>query len=240
MAGLAKTVPVVSGTEAGSQESLWRSRTYNARILGSKLPERAGACSAMFGGTASTLLLGLASNYDNLTVGAAYGAKNRRVPLDQNLLIAVVTTTVTLGAMELGGYIREILPLWVPDNLGGTLLIVFAAWSFYRERANSSDWLPADICRFTKSTSVGINESAFLAAALSINNMGLAIAGGIGGGRQIWMASSVFCFSVAMLALGQALGRNFIQVRSAPRVFCRPASGNAMLALAGVIMLSGY
>jgi len=51
---------------------------------------------------------------------------------------------------------------------------------------------------------------------------------------------SIFFFSLAMLALGQALGSNFTRVSSAQQVLRYPMSGNAVLALAGVLMLAGY
>jgi hypothetical protein len=40
-----------------------------------------------------------------------------------------------------------------------------------------------------------MGECLFLSGTLSINNMGLAIAGGIGGVRYISAALSIFCFS---------------------------------------------
>jgi putative Mn2+ efflux pump MntP len=67
----------------------------------------------------------------------------------------------------------------------------------------------------------------------------LAIAGGIGGISYVSAAMSIFCFSVAMLALGQTIGGNFTRARSVPRVLRYPMSGNAVLALAGILML-GY
>ena len=87
---------------------------------------------------------------------------------------------------------------------------------------------------------MGIGETLFLSGALSINNVGLAIAGGIGGVGYISAALSIFCFSVAMLALGQAVGGNFIRVKLVPQMLRYPKSGNAVLALAGVFMLVGY
>jgi putative Mn2+ efflux pump MntP len=70
--------------------------------------------------------------------------------------------------------------------------------------------------------------------------VGLAIAGGIGGISYVSAAMSIFCFSVAMLALGQTVGSNFTRARSLPRVLRYPLSGNAVLALAGILMLAGY
>jgi putative Mn2+ efflux pump MntP len=194
----------------------------------------------IFHRVASTLLFGLAANTDNLTIGVAYGVKHRWIRWRQNLLIAVVTTLVTLVAMALGRQIREILPARMPDIVGGALLLLFAAWNFWRERTGASGRPPMPTSRFAERASVGFGESLFLSGTLSINNVGLAIAGGIGGVRYIWAALSIFCFSVAMLAFGQALGSNFTLASSVPQVLRHPMSGNAVLALAGVFMLAGY
>jgi putative Mn2+ efflux pump MntP len=98
-----------------------------------------GADGLIFDQMASTLLLGLAANTDNLTIGVAYGIKHRRIHWQQNLLIGVVATLITLVAMALGRQIREALPSRLPDFLGGALLVVFAVWNVYRERIGASD-----------------------------------------------------------------------------------------------------
>jgi putative Mn2+ efflux pump MntP len=85
-----------------------------------------------------------------------------------------------------------------------------------------------------------LTETLFLAGSLSINNIGLAIAGGIGGIDYASAAASIFCFSVVMLALGQAVGTNFIRLKSLHRVLRHPMVGNGALALFGVFILAGY
>ena len=194
----------------------------------------------IFDRVASTLLFGLAANSDNLTIGAAYGMKRRWIRWRQNLFIAVATTLVTLVAMTLGRQIREMLPSSIPNILGGALLLVFATWNFYRERAGMLSRQSLPTSGRTEPASVGMGECFFLAGTLSINNLGLAVAGGIDGVHYISAACSVFFFSVAMLALGQVVGSNFGQTRSVARALRHPVSGNAVLALAGVVMIAGY
>jgi putative Mn2+ efflux pump MntP len=194
----------------------------------------------VFDRLASVLLFGLAANADNLTVGTAYGMKNRLIGIGQNLLIAGVTTAVTLIAMMFGRQVRMLLPAGLPDLLGGGLLIGFAAWNFYAERGSGGGNHRMPMSRFIGRSDVGLQECMFLAAALSINNVGLAIAGGIGGVGYIPTALSIFGFSVTMLALGQIAGRGFSRAPSVPLVLRNPAYGNAVLALAGCLMLAGY
>jgi putative Mn2+ efflux pump MntP len=165
----------------------------------------------IFDRVASPLLFGFAANTDNLTIGVAYGIKHRWIRWPRNLLIAVVTTLVTLGAMALGRKMRDMLPSGMPDILGGILLLVFAAWNVYRDRTRLPTRSSLSL-GFAEPTSVGMGESLFLAGMLSINNIGLAVAGGIGGVGYISAGLSIFSFSIVMLALGQAVGSNFTEV----------------------------
>lgn len=189
---------------------------------------------------ASTLLFGLAANVDNFTIGVAYGIKQRRIGWWQNLLIATVTTAITLVAMAFGRQIREALPSRMPDILGGAMLLIFAIWNIYRERAGTTARPAIPGAKFAGRLSVGVAESLFLSASLSINNVGLAIAGGIGGIGYRSAAISIFSFSLAMLAFGQAVATNLAAVSWVPSVLRHPVSGNAALALTGVLMLAGY
>lgn len=189
---------------------------------------------------APPLLFGIAANTDNLTVGVAYGMNRRWIPWPQNLFIAAFTSLVTLGAMAVGWQIRKMLPSGTPNTLGGILLLVFAAWNFDRDRRAASSEPSLPITSFARRKSVGIGETLFLAGALSINNIGLAVAGGIGGVSYVFAASAIFFFSVTMLALGQVVGSNVTRMRWAPRLLRDPKSGNAVLALAGVLMMTGH
>jgi putative Mn2+ efflux pump MntP len=79
-----------------------------------------------------------------------------------------------------------------------------------------------------------------LAGTLSINNIGLAVASGIGGISYASAAVAIFCLSVAMLSLGQAIGTSLTRVTAVSRVLRYSLSGNAVLTLAGLLMLAGF
>jgi putative Mn2+ efflux pump MntP len=188
----------------------------------------------------STLLFALAANTDNLTVGIAYGIKRRRIRWEQNLLIAAVTTLITLIALTAGRQIREVLPPGVPDMLGGASLVLLAAVSIVCEQLGAFVQFANPLTRFAERTSVGLGESLFLTATLSINNIGLAIAGGIGGVTYAPAAACIFCLSMVMLALGQTIGTSLTRLRLVSQLLRYSMSGNAVLALAGVLMLAGF
>ena len=187
----------------------------------------------------SAVLFGLAANMDNVSIGLAYGLKHRRIGWFSNLLIAVITTAVTLIALAGGLALRAVLPPKVPDVLGGSLLLVLAGWSLYAERRGAGSSSPPALRRFATRPRVGLVETLVLGATLSINNIGLAIAGGIGGVGYRSAALAIGGFSILMLAFGQGIGSNVIRIRLPPLAhFC--LNGNVVLALAGLFMLAGY
>lgn len=188
----------------------------------------------------STLLFAVAANTDNLTVGIAYGMKRHWINWQQNLLIAVVTTAITLVALTFGRLIREMLPPNLPDMLGGALLISLATVSLYWERSGAVARFAQPVPSFADRTSVGVGEGLFLAGTLSINNIGLAIAGGIGGVSYTSATTAIFCLSIAMLTLGQSIGTSLTRVKLVSRVLRYSMGGNAALALAGVLMIAGF
>lgn len=194
----------------------------------------------LFDRLGSTLLFAVAANTDNLTVGIAYGLKQRRIRWGQNLLIAVMTTVITLVALAAGRTIRGILPPRLPDILGGALLISLAVWSVYRDQRGAVRRLAQSNPGFADQTAVGLGESLTLAGSLSINNIGLAIASGIGGVSYVSTAVAICCLSITMLTLGQSIGTSLIRVKAVSQVLRYSLSGNAALALAGALMLAGF
>jgi putative Mn2+ efflux pump MntP len=187
----------------------------------------------------STLLFALAANTDNLTVGIAYGLKRRSIAWRQNLLIAAITTLITLIALGVGRQIREVLPSGLPDMLGGAMLLLIAAGSIVCEYFGAAFRFANPLTRFAERSSVGLAEALILSGSLSINNIGLAVAGGIGGVAYTAAAVSIFGLSMAMLALGQAIGTSLTRLRLVSQVMRYSLGGNAALALAGVLMLAG-
>ena len=196
--------------------------------------------SVMLDSIGSTLLFGLAANTDNLTVGVAYGLKRSSIRWGHNLLIAAATTTITLMALGVGRQFAWCCQWICPGTIGGILLISLAVWGTYREQIEAASWPGKPITITSPRMPVALSEVLFLAGTLSINNIGLAIAGGIGGVRYTAAGAFTFSFSVIMLALGQVVGTNFTRLRSLGQVLRYPMIGNGALALAGTFMLTGY
>ena len=144
------------------------------------------------------ILIGLAANADNLSIGIAYGIQGRNIRPVQNLLVAGVTTAVTLAALLAGRAVHRHLLSAVSNWLGGAILILLALAALARPAKRNSQAIYGG--------AVGWVDVAVLSASLSINNIGLAIAGGLANLPRVPLLASVFCFSVAMLCVGQVAG----------------------------------
>ena len=185
----------------------------------------------------ATLLFGLAANTDNVSIGLAYGLAHRRIRWAQQCADRGGHHTHHLGRFgRRTGYRRE-LPR-MPDLLGGSLLLLLAGWGLYAEQRGIDGSGFRALGRFAGWPRVGLAETLVLAAALSINNIGLAIASGIGGVNYRSAAVAIGGFSIVMLALGQAIGSRVVRIRL-PRLARCCLNGNAVLALAGLFMLAG-
>jgi putative Mn2+ efflux pump MntP len=184
-----------------------------------------------------TLLFGFAANLDNVGVGLAYGAMRRPISSSVNLLIALSTTIITLCALAGGIVVREVLPAQLPSLLGGSLLIALAGLTFWTDGASEKvTELPRTSRRFADRHTVGLAETMWLSLTLSINNIGLAFAGGVGGLDSRMAAASVFTFSLILLASGQFMACILQRLTRLSRLM----NGHAVLALVGVLMLAGY
>lgn len=178
---------------------------------------------------AAAVLFGLAANADNLAVGIAYGVQCRRIRVQHNLLIAFATTAVTYAALLAGSQLhRHLLPA-LPNWLGGALLVVLAIAGFLRPNQRTAEAAASGVA--------GPREVAVLAGALSVNNIGLAIAGGFAGLHYGLALAAIFCFSVSLLSAGLLIGEG--AGRRVARTLRQAWIGNAILLTAGLAMLSG-
>src|SRR6202012_59021 len=170
----------------------------------------------------AALLLGIAANSDNVSVGISYGIKHRRIRWWHNGIIAIVTTCITLCALATGRTLRHYLFPDLPSWISGVLLMLLAVWSGYRRPRRE------DEAFMVNQNVTTLAEALYLSLALSVNNIGLALAGGIGDLGYRAVAASVFAFSVIMLAGGQFVGGTVVETIPVLR---HPMVGNAALFL---------
>lgn len=183
----------------------------------------------------TAVLFGLAANADNLGVGVGYGLKGRRISFLSNAAIASLTTAVTLLALVAGDVVRKDIIPTAPNLVGGSLFIAMALWGMWRDQTNVEGALR--LPDLEGGGQANFRETLFLAAALSVNNIGLAFAGGLGAIGYGAALTSIFGFSMALLSFGWTIGARFNH--PSLWVLNGPLLGNAILVCVGVMMLFG-
>ena len=156
----------------------------------------------------SACLFALSPNIDNFPIGIAYGLRGMRIGAGGNLLIACLTSLGTAAAMLLGGGLARLIPPDTANALGCMLLVLMGLWMLYREAQGgmgAPEQPPAD----AYGTRLGLRESAALAAALMVNNMGLGVGARITGLSIVKTTACTFVCSLILLAGGAAVGRRF-------------------------------
>ncbi len=74
------------------------------------------------------IIIGVASNLDNLTVGIAYGIRGVALPWRSNLVIAVIAILFTLIGMNAGSSVGRFLSDTEANLVGAGLLITIGIW----------------------------------------------------------------------------------------------------------------
>jgi putative Mn2+ efflux pump MntP len=183
----------------------------------------------------SIVALGVGANSENLPVGLAYAMRRCRIDLPPNLAIAALTTIATLIPLAAGHGLRGYMPAWLPDIAAGLLLVLLGLTNLWLERRRGPTSAPQT--PQLETTRIGLRETLALAGALSLNNIGLGLAGGIAGLSPGLVAASVGGFSFALLWLGQYLGRNF--ARRAEMSRWLSLDGNILIVIVGLLMALG-
>jgi putative Mn2+ efflux pump MntP len=187
---------------------------------------------------ASSIVLGISANTENLPVGLAYGVRGVRIGLARNIMIAVVTTVATLLPLTAGRGLRGYMPPEVPDIVAGSLLIALGFFNIWIESHKAGEEPQVPVGRRTKEKSLSFRETLVLAGALSINNIGLGFAGGFAGLDHGPVALCVGGFSILLLWLGEWLSRMAAFPLSSRFSWLR-LDGNLLIVAIGILVLVG-
>jgi putative Mn2+ efflux pump MntP len=187
---------------------------------------------------ASVIILGVGANTENLPLGFAYGLRDLRIGLVRNLLIAVITTAATLVPLAIGRDLRGYVPMAAPDRIAGLLLVGLGLFNISLERRRFDRQVKTPERTASGTASIGPHETLALAAALSLNNIGLGFAGGVAGLGYGSVALSVAGFSATLLWLGEWLSRRLARPM-AGRFAWFGLNGNILLIAVGIVIAWG-
>lgn len=153
------------------------------------------------------ILIGIAANLDNLGISLAYGAKQTKIPIGSNVMIALISMILTYVAVFTGGAITAYISPNMANFSGSLLLCIIGLWVLWSSRPSKNNFKkdPED---FDKDNNhiISIKEAVLLGFVLSVN----CFAGGIGIGANgisaIWTVISVGFFSILTVEIGSHFG----------------------------------
>lgn len=176
------------------------------------------------------LLLGLGANLDNLGVGISYGIRGMKVNWRANAVIALIAFVATAAALLMGRGAATLLPVVAARHVGAAILFAVGAWiglEAWLERLEPPEgdqpqrllrlplgapgvWMEilrdpqkADVDR---SGAIDLREAALLGIALSLNNLGAGLGGGLNHYPTLATAAVTAIGSWLTITAGQRLG----------------------------------
>ena len=172
----------------------------------------------------SPLLFAVACNLDTVLLAAGFRLRGTRLSPSGALVIAALTTAITVLSLALGRQAACLLPPGLPESLGGLVLVAMGLWfllDFLRNPEKAASLPPV---------SEGPPAWIVLAAALGVNNAGAGVAAGVSGVGPLSGGAANFAVTLLSLALGRFLGSRAHRLRLDG--WALPASG-ALLILLG-------
>jgi putative Mn2+ efflux pump MntP len=177
----------------------------------------------------AALLIAAVSNFDNLGVGIACGARGTRIDAKANLVIAAMTMAATGAAVTIGGALFNIVPAEVSE-LAGPLIIIVIGLGTVRSSVRAR-WYPgieeADHV-------VSLRDAIVLGVALSINNLATGVGAGAAGIPAVATTASAGVFSLVFVEKGSRFGKTCGQLLLGR---CAPLVAGIVLVALGLAML---
>ncbi|ULT54485.1 sporulation membrane protein YtaF [Neobacillus drentensis] len=168
---------------------------------------------------ASILLIGIASNLDNLGISVSYGLKSTRIPFISNLIIGIVSMLCAYLSIIAGRLISAFISIQIANLLGGFIIICIGIKcimdSFFEQKAMSEIKLDSnytqvithpDLADVNGDKVISLKESIFLGFALAINCLAMGLGAGITGVSPVLATISIGLFSVLSIWFGLKLG----------------------------------
>lgn len=165
------------------------------------------------------LLIGIASNLDNLSIGVSFGMRSIRIPPLSNLIIAIVSIIATYSSLLAGTLIARYVPTHLA-NYGGSLIIIgMGLWTIKSVAGaapptaadSEEDKLKSVLCDpasadIDHNNVISWKEALTLGLALSLNCLASGFGAGVSGVSPAWTSLSVGVFSLVTVEIGVRAG----------------------------------
>jgi len=156
------------------------------------------------------LLLGVATNIDNLIIGTTYGLRGKRINFLGNLMIGICNASATFFSVLAGDFLRQFLSESVGELLGGLAFLtlgILTVWEVYLAEqsveAQLEDGFPPVV-----PVRVSYREAGAVGLGTAVSNLAGGVGAGLAGFDPGRMTLLMFVFSILPISLGQWLGQN--------------------------------
>lgn len=172
----------------------------------------------------SAFLFAISANIDNFTVGIAYGIKKIQIGLFNNFLIALISAAGTFLSMHVGLTLSKFMSVSAANSIGSFVIILIGIWavkdSVNQLKKHKKSRVSHTNCKRIldepeladrdNSKTLDVKESAALAFALTLNNLGLGIGASITGFNIYITVLFTFIFSILSITSGSMLGKTYM------------------------------
>lgn len=125
----------------------------------------------------SAILLGIATNLDNLAIGLGIGLEGKKLPLLSNLVIAASSALASYFGCALAAFCAEIGP-WI-KYFGGGLLVLLGLWPLFHKKTPQKEKKKPE--KSEGGARLGLGRALVLAVALALNCIPASFGAGMAG-----------------------------------------------------------
>lgn len=151
----------------------------------------------------SAILLGIATNLDNLAIGLSIGLEGKKLPFLSNCVIAASSALASYFGCALAAVCAGLGP-WL-KYLGGGLLVLLGLWPFFYQKAPKEEKKQPK--KSEDGPRLGLGRALILAVTLALNCIPASFGAGMAGAYPWQMAASVGACSFLAVGAGCWVGR---------------------------------
>lgn len=152
----------------------------------------------------SAILLGIATNLDNLTIGIGIGLEGKKLPFLSNLVIAASSALASYFGCALAAFCAEIGP-WI-KYFGGGLLVLLGLWPLFHKKTPQKKKKQEEK-QGEGAARLGLGRTLVLSVALALNCIPASFGAGMAGACPGQMAAAIGAGSFLAVGIGSWVGR---------------------------------